>query len=103
LPAVTEPNPEKGTSYGSVSDHGYVPDHGSVPGGPRRDAALWRATVWFAAAAVLLVMAALAGLGTAYVLANLRAAPSPDAAFMPTPTPLPTPLVTLAPTAGPTR
>jgi LysM repeat protein len=95
LPAVTEPDPEQGTSQ-EPAPYEYPPD------GPRRDDALRRASVWLAAAAVLLVIAALAGYGSAYVLANLRAAPSPDAAFMPTPTPLPTPLVTVAPTVGPT-
>lgn len=45
------------------------------------------------AVAALLLLAGIAGLGTAYLVANLSAAPSPDAAFLPTPTPPSTPTV----------
>jgi LysM repeat protein len=60
----------------------------------RRDAA------WLAAAIVLLLGAAVAGLLTAYLVATMRAAPPPDAAFLPTPTPVATP--SAAPSAGAT-
>jgi LysM repeat protein len=63
---------------------------------------------WYLAAGVLLLVAALGGLTTAYLVATMRAAPPPNPAFLPTPTPTatavpsPTASPTVAPTATPT-
>ena len=85
---MTEPGPEQGTH------------HGPKLSTPRRRATA-RALPWLLAGAVLLLVAALAGLGTAYLIAGMRAAPPPDAAFMPTPTPMATPSIVVGPTVGP--
>lgn len=60
------------------------------------------AAPWLLAAVVVLVLAVLTGLGTAYLIAGIRAAPSPDAAFLPTPTPTASPAPTPEPTPSPT-
>ncbi|HEY7600762.1 MAG TPA: LysM peptidoglycan-binding domain-containing protein [Candidatus Limnocylindrales bacterium] len=61
---------------------------------------------WLVAGLALLIIAALGGLVMAYVVASMRAAPPPDAAFMPTPTatasPTPSPTATDSPTVPPT-
>ena len=61
-----------------------------------------RATAWLVAGVLLLVLAALAGLATAYIVAGMRAAPSPNAAFLPTATPSLTPVASADGSASPT-
>jgi nucleoid-associated protein YgaU len=71
-------------------------------------AAVSHSQTWYLAAAVLLLVAVLGGLTTAYLVATMRAAPPPNPAFLPTPTPTatavpsPTASPTVAPTATPT-
>lgn len=50
-----------------------------------------RALPWLGATALVLAIAGAGGLGAAYLVASLSAVPSPDAAFLPTPTPRPIP------------
>lgn len=83
--------------------------NGTVPGSQPAPAEAAQVTPprsrsWLLAGAVLLVVAAVGGVGTAYLVAALRAAPPPDAAFLPTPTPTltATPQITASPTLRPT-
>jgi LysM repeat protein len=86
LRAVIEPDPEHGTPDSAAP---------APPTGGRRRS-YHPALPWLVAVAVLILLAGMGGLGTAYLVASLRAAPSPDAAFLPTPTP------TASPTPAPT-
>jgi N-acetylmuramoyl-L-alanine amidase len=80
LRAVIEPEPEHGT-----------PDPAAPAPAPEGRRTYHPALPWVAAVAALILLAGIAGLGTAYLVASLQAVPSPDAAFLPTPTPGPTP------------
>jgi LysM repeat protein len=80
--------------------------HSTPPNAPRRERdAVRRALPWLVAAMLLVVLAGAAGLGTAYLVASFRAAPSPDAAFLPMPTarPSPSPVGTVSPTEAPSE
>jgi LysM repeat protein len=79
LPAVSEQDLEQGTYRGPRPAAARTSDaEGRWPP---------EASRWLIAAAVLLAAAAIAGLGVAYLVANMRAVPPPDAAFLPTATP----------------
>lgn len=65
----------------------------------RRDG--WGFLPWLIGAAVVLVLALAGGLGAAYLVAQIQAAPTPRTA-LPPPTPSPAATSTLAPTAPPT-
>jgi LysM repeat protein len=56
---------------------------------------------WLVGAIVLLTVAGLGGLAAAHYVAEQRAAPSPDAAFLPTPTPSPSATPQPGSTPGP--
>lgn len=92
MPAVSGADPDQGIYRDTRAGDGPAAD----------GRASRRALAWLAAAVVLLVVAAVGGLATAYIVANLRAAPPPDAALLPTPTPTPTVSATpsVEPSAG---
>jgi LysM repeat protein len=90
LPTVDEPRPEQQLENRTVTT------------GPRTRGVVASATPWLLASTVVVVLAVLTGLGTAYLVAGMRAAPSPDAAFLPTPTPTASPTPSPEPTPGPT-
>lgn len=79
-------------------------NHSTPPSPSSERQAFSRALPWLVAVVALVLLAGVAGLGTAYLVASLRAAPSPDAAFLPTPTPTasPTPRASAPTTAEPT-
>lgn len=94
LRAVMEPDSEQESA------------HSTPPDPPRRErGAVRRALPWLVAAMLLVVLAGAAGLGAAHLVASFRAAPSPDAAFLPTPTarPSPSPVGTVSPTDSPSE
>jgi LysM repeat protein len=68
---------------------------------PAERATRWRVLPWVAAVLTLVVLAGIAGWATAYLVSSFSAAPSPDAAFLPTPTPAPSP--TPGPVGSPTE
>jgi LysM repeat protein len=71
------------------------------PNKPGRRSGVMAVLPWLLGAVIVLTAAAAAGLGTAYLIASFRAAPTPQSLITPTPVPRPSPTAPPSATESP--